>query len=108
MSRIFEHILEDRKGDYCHALEVNEVYELESIVESLIDELGEKYFESEYIEFFQSMEIYYLGNNEDTEQEVYNFDFSDYIKGTFYLEQPNEVSEGYRVLLKHNVSFVRW
>ena len=91
MNRIFEYILEERKGHYCHALEVNEVYEIESIVESLIGELGEEYFESEYIEFFQSMELYYLGDNEETEQEIYSFDFSDYIKGTFYLEQPTEV-----------------
>jgi hypothetical protein len=86
-NRILDKIIEGRKGHYCHALEVNDTYEIESIVEGLIDELGEEYFESEYIEFFQSMSIYYLGDNEETEQEVYNFDFSDYIKGTFYLEQ---------------------
>ena len=91
MNRILNKILEDRKGQYCHALEVNDTYELESIIESLIDELGEEYYESEYIEFFQSMSIYYLGDNKETEQEVYDFNFSDYIKGSFYLEQPEEV-----------------
>jgi len=90
-NRILDKIIEDRKGHYCHALEVNDTYELESIVESLIDDLGEEYLESEYIEFFQSMELYYLGDDDKTEQEVYNFDFSEYIKGNFYLEQPVEV-----------------
>ena len=91
MNRILDKIIEDRKGHYCHALEVNDTYELESIVESLIDDLGEEYLESEYIEFFKSMELYYLGDDDKTEQEVYDFDFSDYIKGTFYREQPVEV-----------------
>ena len=90
-NRILDKIIEDRKGHYCHALEVNDTYELESIVESLIDDLGEEYLESEYIEFFQSMELYYLGDDDKKEQEVYNFDFSEYIKGTFYIEQPVEV-----------------
>ena len=84
MNKILEYIIEQRKGHYCHALEVHEAYELESIAEGLINELGDKYTELEYIEFFESMSIYYLGEDSTKEQEVYNFNFKEYIEGTLW------------------------
>ena len=86
MNRILDKIIEERKGHYCHALEVNDVIELEGIVESVIEEFNSRnetiYTDVEFIEFFRSMEIYYLGRNKEEEERVYNFDFNDYIKDT--------------------------
>jgi hypothetical protein len=77
---ILDRVLENRKGHYCHALEVESAYELESIVESIIQEFGDDYTDSEYIQFFDSMSIYAL--DEDNEDEIFNFSFSDFIKDT--------------------------
>lgn len=86
MNRLLDKILKERKGHYCHALEVNDTYELESIVESFIEEMNPRneaiYTEVEFIDFFQSMPIYYLGEDKETEEQVYNFDFAEYIKDT--------------------------
>ena len=77
---ILDRVLEDRKGHYCHALEVSSIYELEYIVESLIDQFGDEYTDLEYIQFFESMSIYSL--DDSNEDEIFNFSFSDYIKDT--------------------------
>ncbi|MBT7928980.1 hypothetical protein HN682_03570 [Candidatus Peregrinibacteria bacterium] len=79
-NRIMDRILEDRKGHYCHALGVSSVYELESIVESIIQEFGDDYTDLEYIQFFESMSIYAL--DDSREDEIFNFSFSDFIKDT--------------------------
>jgi len=93
-NKILTKIIEDRKGHYCHALEVNFEYELENIVESFIDETNhykpypykkhEEYSVEEFIEFFQTMDIYYLGEDKEEEEKVHNFDFEYYIKDTVY------------------------
>jgi hypothetical protein len=43
MNAILEQVLIDRKGHYVHALEVSDVYELESAIDSLYDELIRDY-----------------------------------------------------------------
>ena len=89
MNKIFHRIHEERKGHYCHALEVNDVYGLEGIIESFIQEYKDEFTYLEYIEFFESMELYYLpydndekNQNDDDEKAVYDFSFEEYIKGT--------------------------
>ncbi len=72
-------IHKERKGHYCHALEVETAYELECIVESLIEQCP-GYSELTYIDFFSTMELYSL--NDENENEIYNFSFSDYIRDT--------------------------
>ena len=42
MNKIFNEILKARKGHYCHCVEVNHAYELESIADQIIDEFGQK------------------------------------------------------------------
>jgi hypothetical protein len=79
---ILDKIIESRNGHYCHCLEVEYSYELEDIVEGLISEFGDKYSAQEYIEFFQSMEIYYLGEDKEEENKVYDFSFREYIGET--------------------------
>ena len=79
MQSIIDTIIEARNGYYCHALEVSDVYELESIVESIIEEFPDR-SEKEYIDFFNTMEIYSL--DDANEQAIYAFSFTDYITGT--------------------------
>lgn len=94
MNPILERIIKARKGDYCHALEVTYTYELESIVEALIDEYSNQLYdgsitEKDVIDFFTTMSIYYLSDDELSddensllEDELYSFSFKDYIKGS--------------------------
>ena len=81
-NKIFNRILSDRKGHYCHAIEVNNTYEIESIIEATIQGFQDEYTEKDYIEFFESITIYYLGEDETEENEVYNFSCTEYIAGT--------------------------
>lgn len=94
MNPILERIIKAREGHYCHALEVTYTYELESIVEALINEYNEELYngtvtEKDIIDFFTTMSIYYLDDDELTddensllEEELYSFNFKDYIKDT--------------------------
>jgi hypothetical protein len=80
MNAILEQIIEDRKGQYCHAVEVNDIYELESIADSIIQEYQDSHSEQVIIEFLSSLEVYSL--SDDNETEIHNFSFTDYIKDT--------------------------
>lgn len=82
MNEILELVIEQRGGNYCHAIEVSDVYEMESIAEQIICEFHEMFSEDTIIEFLETMNVYYLGENEKMENEVYDFSFRDYIKDT--------------------------
>ena len=94
MNPIYESIIKARNGNYCHALEVTYTYELESIVEAIIDEYSDDLYngvitEKDVTDFFTTMSIYYLDDDELSdddnsllENEVYSFSFKDYIKGS--------------------------
>ena len=94
MNTIYESIIKARQGHYCHALEVTHTYELESIVEAIIEEYSNQLdngtiTEKDIIGFFTTMSIYYLNDDELSDDEnslleceVYSFNFSDYIKDT--------------------------
>lgn len=86
MNRISEQILEQRKGHYCHALEVENVYHLESVIESLVGEFHKDFSLEEITDFICSMELYCLV--EENEEEVYNFNINEYIKENYH-EQRN-------------------
>ena len=79
MKTIIDTIIEARNGHYCHALEVSDVYELETVVESIIQEFPDR-SEKEYLEFFNTIEVYSL--DDANEKAIYDFSFTDYIKGT--------------------------
>ena len=85
MNRILDKIITARNGHYCHCLEVNEVYELESIADNIIQEFEENYYRNEIVDFLETLQIYAL--NEDNEEEIYNFSFTEYIKENYYWEQ---------------------
>ncbi|QDP47351.1 MAG: hypothetical protein Unbinned4388contig1000_70 [Prokaryotic dsDNA virus sp.] len=74
MNQILKQCIESRNGNYCHVLEVADVYELQNIVESIADEGWNK---TDLIDFFQSAEVYCMV--ESNEDSVYNFSFEEYI-----------------------------
>ena len=83
MNPIYKEILDARNGHYVHALEVSNVYELESILESLFNEYIDKYSIETLIDFCTTLEIYYFDDeneNEVDENEVYNFNVTEFLK----------------------------
>ena len=83
MNPIYQEILDARNGHYVHALEVSNVYELESICESLFNEYIDKYSIEVLIDFCSTLEIYYFDDeneNEINENEVYNFNITEFLK----------------------------
>lgn len=83
MNPIYQEILEARNGHYIHALEVSNVYELESILESLFNEYINKYGIEVLIDFCNTLEIYYFDDeneNEVDKDEVYNFNVTEFLK----------------------------
>ena len=94
MNPIYESIINARNGHYCHAIEVTYTYELESIVEAIIEEYSDQLdngsiTEKDIIDFFTTISVYYISADELSddensllEEEVYSFNFTDYIKGS--------------------------
>lgn len=83
MNPIYQEILDARNGHYVHALEVSNVYELESILESLFNEYINKYDIETIIEFCNTLSIYYFDDeneNEVDENEVYDFNVTEFLK----------------------------
>jgi len=76
-NKILLDVIEKRQGHYCHALEVNNVFELQSIIESLYDEFIKDYTLDDIVNFFNTIELYSL--NDDNENSIYNFSIKDYI-----------------------------
>ena len=88
--KILDYIIEQRKGHYCHALELTDVYDLECVIESLIMDLGEQFSLQDYLDFFNSIEIYFVADddstsewNDDTEQRLYDADISELVKEAY-------------------------
>ena len=86
---ILNKIMESRNGNYCHVLEVSTIYELENVIESILCEFEGEKTES-FIEFFNSITVFYWNDsdlteleNEANEEEVYNFNFEESIKQNF-------------------------
>ena len=60
MNTILEDIIEERKGMYCHCIEVYSVEELKESLYSIFDEFNERYSKNDIVEFLCSFEIYFL------------------------------------------------
>ena len=83
MNPIYQEILDARNGYYIHVLEVNHVYELKSVCESLFNEYIDKYSIEVLIDFCSTLKIYYFDDeneNEINENEVYNFNVTEFLK----------------------------
>jgi len=89
-NKLLNKIIEERKGMYCHAIEVTYKYEIESIIEAVFDTYeSEDITETDIFYFFDSIEVYHLEDeelteeqNKQNEEEVYNFNFEEYINPT--------------------------
>ena len=78
MSRLLNHIITERNGHYCHALELSNYYEYESIIEQTVSDYKDSFTKDEIIEFFKSIDLYYYTGDEpeykEEEEQLYNFD----------------------------------
>ena len=87
-SKILEKVLKNRTN-YVHALEVENVFELEYVIDTLIREFKEDYTKKDIIKFFVGMTIYYLepenGHDENEENAVLQFNIEDYINTIFLI-----------------------
>ena len=77
-NKIFYDLVMKRQGHYCHALEVNNVWELQACIDSLYDEWIDNYTLDEIVEFFNTIELYCSEDVND--QSVYDFNIAEYIK----------------------------
>lgn len=89
-NKLFNKIVKERKGLYCHAIEVTDKYNIESIIEAVFDTYeSEEITDTDIFYFFDTIEVYHLEDEELTEEqnrqneeEVYNFNFEEYINPT--------------------------
>jgi hypothetical protein len=75
---LLNEVIETRNGHYCHAFEAEEVYQLKSLAEAVFEENEEKHGFKACLEFLESLEI--ICTEEENEEEIYSFDFFEYIK----------------------------
>ena len=83
MNKIIENIIKKKQGHYIHAIEVQDLQDLKACIETLTEELylDENNTLYDIIDFFYTLEIYYIGIPDDTEEEVvYDFDVLAYMK----------------------------
>lgn len=78
MNTILEAIIKARQGHYCHAIEVETTYDIENIIESIAREFPNE-SEETLKDFFNTISIYYIENEVETEEEVYEFSTNDFI-----------------------------
>ena len=81
MNPILNKIIEDRKGHYCHVIEVSTVYEAEETIHQLYQEFKGVYMLIDIREFFDTLQIIYFDEDEDIEEEerVHDFNAVDYL-----------------------------
>ena len=86
MNKLLAYMIKQRNGHYIHALELHGVYDFESTIENFIGELQNEFTKEDFKEFFNSMSIYHLTDDEITEEEneleeqkLYDFDVDSFI-----------------------------
>ena len=93
MGKILDDIIKKRNGHYCHVLEVFNVDELESIVNSLVNEFQSEYNDKDIIDFFSTIAVYTSDDEEldyeTREQEVNSFSFEKYLKEEYNIVEVN-------------------
>tara|TARA_R110001592_G_scaffold343242_1_gene633522 strand:- start:391 stop:648 length:258 start_codon:yes stop_codon:yes gene_type:complete len=70
VNKLIELCIQNRNGHYSHCLEIENLYDLESTVEAIISESREEFSLDTYIDFFETLEIYPL--NEDNQDEIWS------------------------------------
>ena len=84
METILDQVIENRNGHYIHALEVESVYEIEHAISEIANEFSEYGIEA-LKQFFNSMTLYYIGDDTEEENEVYSFNIDEYIDNNINL-----------------------
>lgn len=65
MSRLLNHVIKERNGHYCHALELDSAYSYECVIEQIVSEYKDDFSRNDIIRFFDSLEVIYYVKNED-------------------------------------------
>lgn len=81
---ILNEILENRGGHYVHALEVESAYEIENAISEIANEFRNYGIEA-LKDFFNTITIYFIGDDPEEEEEVYNFDADKFIEDNISL-----------------------
>ena len=76
MNKILEYIVKNR-FNYCHAIEVEDKYDLISCIDNIYDEFIRNYDHKTVLEFINSLSIYCI--DDSNEEEVYDFDINKYL-----------------------------
>ena len=91
MSRLLDHIIKERNGHYCHALELDSAYSYECVIEQTVSEYKDSFTLDEIVDFFNCIDLYFLADecstsewNDAAEQDLYDFDYIDCIKECYY------------------------
>lgn len=78
MNPILNEVLKARNDNYCHAIEVEGCWALESFLDCIYNEFSETYPLEQIIDFCMTAELYCL--DEDYETYVYAFDIEKYLR----------------------------
>lgn len=86
-NRLLNHIISERKGHYCHALELANYYEYENIIEQIVSDYKDDFTKDEIIAFFNNIDLYYYTGNEpeykEEEEQLYNFDVTRFVNDCY-------------------------
>lgn len=89
---ILEYIIKHRQGHYCHVIEVGSTYQIECVIESLIDELKDQFTKQDFVGFFDTIEVIAYVDPDDNdgleltreqEDEIYNFSLVDCVNNIY-------------------------
>ena len=98
MSRLLDHIIAERNGYYCHALELDSAYSYECVIEQIVCEYKDNFTLDEITGFFSSISLYYYYDadsddeeyrlteeqQEIAENELYDFDYTQCVKDCYH------------------------
>lgn len=90
-NKLLQHIVKMRKGHYCHALELSSDYDFQETIEQVVCEFEDSFTVDDIIDFFSTIEIYYVpedelspSENDEQEEKLYSFDFKKFITEIMY------------------------
>lgn len=86
MNKLLDYMIKQRNGHYMHALELHNEYELQNVIECIVSELQGQFTKEDFKDFFSTIELYHLDDDEVTEDEntieeerLYNFNIDSFI-----------------------------
>lgn len=81
---IFDYMLKQRNGHYTHIIEVPSPLDIQSTIESFIEEFNEKFTRQDFINFFKSLEIIAFDSEceltSEQENAIYDFNVLECVK----------------------------